>query len=515
MLDGTPFLRLYARYRLNRLRRQDPQATQARQLLGLVHRARHTRFGRDHGFAAIGSVADFQRAVPIRDYDAFWRDYWETDFPVLENTTWPGRIPYFAQTSGTSTGRTKFIPVSGEMLRSNTRAGLDLLVHHVANRPDSAVLGGKNFLLGGSIDLHELAPGIMGGDLTGIARHEVPRWGRAYVFPAKEAAREADWEKKIEKTGLISLDEDIRTLAGQPSWVVLFLDKLARMSGRGRRLAELYPNLELVVHGGLNFKPYRGIYEEWLKGSHAELREVYPASEGFIAVADKGPADGLRMLLDIGLFYEFVPVEELNNDRPTRHWIGDAEADRDYAIVISNCAGAWSYLLGDTVRLVSLDPPRLVVTGRTSYFMSAFGEHLTGEEIETAVVDAVSSLGGQLSEFAMGALPPDHEDARGRHLFVVESREREMPADAAARLADAIDRGLSDLNRDYQTHRAQDFGMAPPHVIVVAPNTFAEWMRMRGRMGGQNKVPRVINDAELFENLRAYALKHRLLATFE
>lgn len=508
MLDGTPFLRLYGRWRLARLARQDPAAVQERQLLKLVARARDTRFGRDHGFDGIRSVADFQARVPLRAYDDFWRDYWQAGFPHIAGATWPDPIPYFAQTSGTSTGRTKYIPVSREMARSNTDAGIDLLVHHLANRPNSRVLGGKNFLLGGSIALERLGEGVMAGDLTGIARHEVPSWAERYVFPDEAMAREDDWERKIEVTGRASLNEDIRTLAGTPSWVVLFLERLAALAGRPRRIAELYPDLELLVHGGLNFRPYRSVYEHWLEGSHAEVREVYPASEGFIAVADQGPDDGLRVLLDIGLFHEFVPVEELGSAAPTRHWIANAEIGRDYAIVLSSCAGVWGYLLGDTVRFVSLDPPRLVVTGRTAYFLSAFGEHLTGEEIETAVIDAVAALGGEVAEFSVGPLFPDASDARGRHLFIVEAREPHALGTHAATLSADIDRRLAELNVDYETHRAEDFGMAPPSVVLVGKECFADWMRARGKIGGQNKVPRVIHDVSLLDDLRRHAERY-------
>lgn len=508
--DATPILRLYARWRMKRLAGQRAGATQERQLLSLVKRARATRFGRDHGFDDIRSVADFQARVPLRNYAAFWDEYWKPTFPDVTDASWPGRIPYFALTSGTSTGRTKYIPVTREMVRSNTRAGLDLLVHHVSNRPSSRILGGKNFLLGGSIDLEELGNGVKGGDLTGISRHEVPSWGEPFVFPDESMAREENWERKIEQTGRASLAEKITTLAGTPSWVLLFLERLTTLTGRPRRLVELYPDLEMLVHGGLNFRPYRHVFEAWLEDSHAELREVYPASEGFIALADRGPEDGLRVLLDTGIFYEFVPVEELDSPTPTRHWISNVEPGRDYAIVLSSCAGVWGYVLGDTVRFVSLDPPRLLVTGRTSYYLSAFGEHLSGEEIEGAVIDAVDALRGEVSEFAVGPLFPDAVDARGRHLFVIELREPKDLQGGPDALANEIDRRLSESNADYETHRHEDFGMAPPHVMVVGPDCFADWMRSRGRLGGQNKVPRVIHDQELLAGLRAHADRYEV-----
>jgi hypothetical protein len=505
MLDATPLLRLYGGARLARLTRQDAARAQERQLMRLVRRAQTTRFGRDHGFEAIRSVADFQHRVALRRYEDFWEAYFGDAFPVLTDLCWPGTIPYFAVTSGTSSGRTKHIPVSRAMLRSNNGAGIDLLVHHLANRPESRVLGGRNFMLGGSVELKELAPGVSSGDLTGIAQNEVPGWAPSFIFPPRELAEEADWERKMERIARASLQVDIRTIAGTPSWLLLFFDRLAAMGGRGRRLAEYYPGLELLVHGGVSFAPYRPQFEAWLEGSHAELREVYPASEGFIAIADRGPGDGLRMVLDRGLFYEFVPVEELDRPAPARHWIADAEVGRDYAIVLSTCAGLWAYVLGDTVRLLERDPPRLMVTGRTSYFLSAFGEHLTGEEIELAVADAAAAIGAAATDFTVGALFPEGEETRGGHLFIVELAEAEMEPERLASFARALDGRLAEENEDYEAHRSEGFGMKGPAVLQVAPGTFAAWMRSRGKLGGQNKVPRVANDPDLFASLRGFS----------
>jgi hypothetical protein len=504
MLDATPLLRLHARARLRRLARLDAVATQRRVLAALVRRARDTAFGRDHGFDAIRAVEDYQRRVPLRGYEDFWRIYWQPRFPTLGGTTWPGHIPYLAVTSGTSTGRTKYIPVSREMVRSNKRSGVDVLVHHVTNRPESRVLGGRNFMLGGTVDLRDEGEGVASGDLTGIARRELPVWGRPYVFPSRELAREADWERRIEQVGRASLTEPIRTVAGTPSWLLLYFERLAAMTGR-RRLVEIYPELELVSHGGLAFAPYRHVFAEWLEGSRAELREVYPASEGFVALADRGPGEGLRMQIDNGLFFEFVPVEHLDRPAPDRHWLGTAETGRDYALAVTSNAGVWSYLLGDTVRLVDLNPPRLLVTGRTSYFLSAFGEHLSGGEIEAALVGAAEAAGREVNEYSVGPLYPDRADGRGRHAVVVEFRAGAIDDAGLAAFASDLDARLADANDDYRTHRARDFGMATPLVVAVASGTFAEWMRRRGRLGGQNKVPRVILDEDLLADLLALA----------
>ncbi len=496
MIDATPLLRAYARQRLRVLARQDAPAVQLRQLRYLVSRAAATRFGRAHGFVRIRSVADFQARTPLRRYEDFWREFFSPVFPHLAGVTWPGRVPFLALSSGTSSGTTKYVPVTPAMARSNRAAALDVLVHHVANRPRSRVLAGKSFLLGGSTDLRREAPGIRSGDLSGIAAARVPLWARPRYFPPSALALIADWDRKMDVLARLSLAEPIRALSGTPSWLLLFFERLAAVQrDRPPRLTSFYPDLELLAHGGVNFAPYRSRFEGWLAGGHAELREVYPASEGFFAVADGVPGAGLRMILDRGLFYEFVPLSELGSASPTRHWIGTAEAGVDYALVISSCAGLWSYVVGDVVRLVDCSPPRLLVTGRTSYFLSAFGEHVAGEEIERAVIHAAAWLGADVAEFAAGS---ELVGAKGRHVFVVEfDGERPPgPEDFAARL----DTALSRANEDYAAHR-RGGQLLPPRVLVAPAGAFTDWLRGRGRLGGQNKVPRVITDPALLGSL--------------
>lgn len=502
MVDATPLLRLYARWRLARLARQDAAATQERMLRRLVRRARDTRFGRDHHFAGIESVADFQQRVPLRSYDAFWTEYWKHGFPVLTDVSWPGTIPYFAVSSGTSTGVTKYIPNTTALLRANTRAGLDVLSHHVAARPDSRVLGGKALMLGGSTALKELAPGIYSGDLSGIAAKRLPAWARRFQFPPLDVALMEDWDAKVERIAHLSARTDLRIVTGTPSWLLILFRRHADLLKRDvPRAAHLYPKLDLLVHGGVNFAPYRARFEAFLEGSRAELREVYPASEGFIACADAGPFDGLRLLLDNGLFFEFVPVQELNADRPTRHWIKTVETGVNYALVLSNCAGAFGYVIGDTVRFVSLDPPRLVITGRTSYALSAFGEHLIGEEIEAAVARAADAIGRSVTDFSVGAVFPAEGETAGYHRYVVEFADGIPDRTRLARFLQVLDDTLRAENEDYEADRARGIIKAPM-LWVVPPESFKAWMKARGRLGGQNKVPRVINDQALFQSLQ-------------
>ena len=513
MHDATWLLRLYARQRLRRLAHMDPKRAQRRTLSSLIRKARRTQFGRDHEFSEAWSLDDFRSRVPLRDYDAFWESYWRAPFPRLTDCTWPGPVPWFAVSSGTTTGATKYIPVSREMRRSNVRAGAELMVHHVANRPESRLLAGRVFMLGGSTGLVRQAPGVSSGDLSGIAAAEMPGWARLRYFPPRDLEAIADWEEKIDRFAARSLDEEISAVAGTPSWLLIFFERLAGIAGsRSGRIADIWPRLEMLSHGGVAWAPYRDRFAALLEGSGAETREVYPASEGFFGIADRGDGEGLRLLLDTGIFYEFIPLDGLDSAEPDCRWIGDAEPSVNYALAVTTCAGLWRYLVGDTVMLVERDPPRVLVTGRTSYMLSAFGEHVIGAEVERAVAEAARAIGATVSDFAAGSLFPEAAGQRGGHLYIVEfgAESGGSGPDAArqARFAETLDAALCRLNDDYDAHRAGGYGLDAARVSLMPPGGFAAWMKSRGKLGGQNKVPRIVNDRDLFAALRAFADAH-------
>jgi len=502
MIDATLPLRVYAARRRVARDHLDAIETQTRTLLSLVGRAKTTRFGRDHDFASIRSVADFQARVPLRTYDEMWRDQGAAAFPLFDDLSWPGRVPYFAVSSGTATGRTKYLPVTSAMVRSNRKAGLDVLVDHVTARPRSRIFAGLSFMLGGSTALVEEAPGVFSGDLSGIATKTLPFWIRGRSFPDLSLAVMSDWREKIERLSTAALDRDIRVLTGVPAWVLELLDRMSALRAeRGEDPTRPLSNLELFVHGGVDFQPYRERFERRFAGLDVDMREVYPASEGFIAHADRGPGDGMRLHLDHGLFFEFVPVEEVGNDRPTRHWVGDLETGRDYAIVMTTCAGLFAYVLGDVVRFVDRKVPRLLVSGRLGRGLSLFGEHLIGAEIEAAVARAASVIGAEVTDFSVGPLFADENGGRDGHLFVVEFVSH---PDGIERFASIIDDELCRLNDDYRSHRTEDVGIAPPLVRVAPPGSFAAWMRARGREGGQHKVPRAISDPVLWADMLGF-----------
>ncbi len=498
MPDFTPFLKLYARHRLGVLKHQDPVETQTRQLLGLVRKARGTRFGRDHDFDRIRTIADFQERVPVRTYEDLWQDYWSGAFPDLSGQTWPGRAPWLAVSSGTTSGATKYLPVTPAMMRANKRAAIDIAVHHLANRPDSRPLSGKTFMLGGSTALVDQGQGILSGDLSGIAVKGQSAWMRGFSFPPPDLALLDDWEEKLARLTRLSLQERITMLTGTPGWMLILFERLHQMTG-GKAP---FPDLEMVIHGGVAWDLYRDRFRPFLDQTHAETREVYPASEGFIAVADRGDGEGLRLILDNGIFFEFIPLSELGADRPVRHWVGNLESGTDYAIVLSSNSGMFAYLIGDTVRFVDHAPPRLLITGRTSYMLSAFGEHLIGSELDAAINRAASATRLTVREYTVGALLPESRGGVGHHLYLVEATEQ--PDDERiARFAATVDQVLQDMNEDYRAHRINDAGMNPPAFRFLPAGSFERWMAMKGKSGGQHKVPRVITDATKFATMVA------------
>jgi hypothetical protein len=484
---------LHALVRSRELAFADPVETQARLLFALVHKARQTRFGIDHDFESIHSVADFQRSVPIRTYEELWDEYLRASYPVFDDLLWPGRIPYLALTSGTTQGATKYIPVSGEMLASNRKAAQTLIATYLIERPDSRLFHGRLFFLGGSTSLSEPAPGVLEGDLSGIAAVELSPLLRPYTFPPQSLALETDWDSKLSRLADLSSSLPITMISGVPSWLLLLFERLREKTGRAT-IAEIWPSLEVVVHGGVKFDPYRDSFREILGSPEIRLLETYPCSEGFIAFGDSDTGL-LRPVFDHGLFYEFVPVGEVGASNPTRHWLGNVASGMNYAIVVSTCAGMWAHLIGDTIRFETVDPPRFTFTGRTRYTLSAFGEHLISEEVEGAIAQSSSASAALIRDWHVG---PIFTGRSGYHQFVVEFLKE--PASAAT-FRDALDADLSCRNADYLAHRANDVCLPSPALIIARPGSFEAWMRRRGKLGGQNKVPRMDNSGSLTVDL--------------
>jgi hypothetical protein len=500
----------YARRRVAWLDRLPIESVQQNILLQLVRHSAHTQFGRDHDFARIRTLADYQSRVPLRDYEAFWSQYWSRSFPNVQGVTWPGHVPYFALSSGTTSGATKYIPVSREMIASNQRAALTALALFLAARPGTPLLTGRLFFLGGSTDLVEPVPQnrkgtkpVLAGDLSGIVAREASPALRPFTFPPPELALLGDWDKKLDLLAEHAARLPITMLSGVPSWLLILFDRLKKVTGRDR-IADIWPALRLVIHGGTRFDPYRSLFRREL-GDEVCLLDTYPASEGYIASED--PRHGLlRLLPDHDIFFEFVPMEDLKAERPTRHSIGQVEPGVQYAIVMTTCAGLWSYLPGDTVCFERRDPPLLRFTGRTRYFLSAFGEHLISEEVERAIAVAAEKSGSAVVDFHVGPVFPESPAAPGKHRFLVEFAG---PSPDAGRFATSLDGELCKINEDYRAHRQGDLTLLAPEVRAVRAGGFADWMRSQGKLGGQHKVPRMDNTGQLTEQLGTFLLQGR------
>lgn len=492
--------RRHARRRTAQLDSVNLAETQREMLLGLVRRAAHTRFGLLHDFASIRTIADYRQRVPLRDYEAFWSEFWQPFFPRLSGITWPGRCPYVALSSGTTSGATKYVPVSREMLASNRRAALTSLAWFRAAHPTAKLFTGRMFFLGGSTALSPLeSPAVLAGDLSGIAAREVPALLRPYTFPKLDVALLTDWDRKLELLVERSARLPITLISGVPSWLLTLFERLLQHTGRDC-VADVWPTLRVVVHGGTCFDPYRALFRRLIGNDEVQFQETYPASEGFVAAED--PRYGLlRLLPDHDIFFEFVPVEELTAHAPTRHTVAEVVPGVQYAVVLTTCAGLWSYQLGDTVCFERRDPPLLRFTGRTKQFLSAFGEHLIGAEVERAVSVTAERHAATVSDFHAGPIFPSCAGTPGHHRYLIEFVAAPRHLEAFARDLDAE---LCRLNEDYQAHRAGNLTMSSPEVWPVRRGGFAAWLRARGKLGGQHKVPRLDNSGRLTDELSAW-----------
>jgi hypothetical protein len=482
---------------------------QERTLLQMVARARETDFGRRHDFAHVRSVADYQAHVPIRTYLDF-DPLLEAAAAGAENVLWPGRPRYWVKTSGTTAGD-KHIPVTPEAFASHRKGGWDAFLLAAERAGGAHLLAGPMLFLGGSTALAPFGNACHLGDLSGLVVQRLPPVIRSRYSPGLDLAGIGDWEQRIAAIAARVASQDLRLLSGMPSWITILFDRVAaarRNTGRAvRDMGQCWPNLRVFIHGGVAFDPYRSVFEAWVGRALARI-EVYPASEGFVAVQTE-PRGGMSLMLDYGIFYEFVPVEDLGAAHPRRHTVADVELGRNYALALTSPAGLWSYLLGDTVRFTARDPLRLAIVGRTRHFVNAFGENVIVEEVEQALIAACRATQAEVVEFSVAPRYPTQTEARGGHDWIVEFRSPPQDLDV---FGSALDRRLQELNADYHTKRTRDVGMVAPRVIPVGAGTFYRWMRDRGKLGDQHKVPRVMNDRSVAEGLLKWADDRRATA---
>ncbi len=491
-----PFAQRVAR-RIDRMA-QNAIADQEQVLQQLIRHGQRTAFGQEHHLAAVRTPEDLAQAVPIRDYEAL-KPYIERIKAGENDVLWPGRPLYFAKTSGTTSG-VKYIPMSRESTPLHFGTARDALFNYYARTGNGHWLDGKMIFLSGSPALEKIA-GIPTGRLSGISNHLVPAWLRTNQLPSWKTNCIEDWEEKLERIVDETLRADMRLISGIPPWVQMYYERLLQRTGK-RTIREIFPNYSVFVYGGVNFEPYRSVLEA-LVGAPVDSVETYPASEGFIAFQDAFPHQGLLLNTNAGMFFEFVPVAEVGTPHPTRLWLRDVEAGQQYAIILHTNAGLWGYDLGDTVQFVSTRPYRLVVTGRVKHFISAFGEHVIGKEVEEALLPVARQAGVGIVEFTVAPQITPPEGGLPYHEWFIEFDQ--PPADLQA-FALAVDARMRQQNIYYDD--LVRGGILRPLVIrTLQRDAFRNYMKTQGKLGGQNKVPRLANNRTIADALAAFVLQ--------
>ena len=458
----------------------------------LISKAAATTFGRDHHFGDIQGYDDFKQAVPIRDYEAL-RPYVDKIISGESDVLWPGKPRYFAKTSGTTSG-VKYIPISRDSIPNHIGSARNALFNYSITRNNGSFFDGKMIFLSGSPVLDQKG-GINTGRLSGIVNHLVPGWIRSNQLPSYETNCIDDWEEKLDAIISETKDQDMRLISGIPPWVQMYFERLLEVTGK-RSVIEIFPNFSLFVHGGVNYAPYEEQIMQ-LIGKQIDTLETYPASEGFIAYQDSWPDQGLRLNVNSGIFFEFVPLSEFHSENPPRYSLQEVQPDIDYAVIINSNAGLWAYNIGDTVSFSSVDPPRLKVTGRVKHFISAFGEHVIGKEIDQSMTEACRSTGAVAAEFTVAPQVNPDDDGPPYHEWFIEFST--PPGDLEA-FRQALDKALVDQNIYYQD-LIEGGILRQLKVTEVVRNGFHRVMERDGKLGGQNKIPRLMNDRTFVQKL--------------
>lgn len=473
---------------------ENPVEAQRKVLRELIASAKGTAFGRDHDFAAIQHPADFAARVPVRDYEAL-RPYVDRVVRGEADILWPGKPLYFAKTSGTTSGA-KYIPLTKASMPYHIRAARNAILSYIHETGHADFVDGKMIFLQGSPELEE-KNGVRLGRLSGIVAHYVPAYLQKNRMPSWETNRIDDWETKVDAIVGETIGEDMRVISGIPSWVQMYFEKLKAESGKP--VGDLFPDFSLFIYGGVNYEPYRKRFEE-LIGRKVDSIELFPASEGFFAYQDSQKEKGMLLLLDGGIFYEFIKADEFFTPDPRRYTIGEVELGVNYVLILSTNAGLWAYDIGDTVAFTSLKPYRIVVTGRIKHYISAFGEHVIGKEVEEALREAVEDTGIVVNEFTV-APQVNPESGLPYHEWFVEFEKE--PEDLAA-FALKIDRAMRKQNKYYDDLIAGHV-LRTAVVSKVQAGGFHQYMKSVGKLGGQNKLPRLGNDRKIADALAVKA----------
>jgi hypothetical protein len=464
----------------------------------LIASGQFTEFGRKHRFSSIQSLQQYKEQVPVQDYEDL-KPYIERMMEGEENVLWNTPVTWFAKSSGTTSDKSKFIPVSDESLKENHyRASKDILSLYYAAKPQSDLLTGKSLVIGGSHQLVELSEDIRYGDLSAVVMQNSPFWTNWIRTPDLSIILMDEWESKIEKLAQTTIQENVTSMAGVPTWLIVILKRVLEITGK-QTIKEVWPSLELYMHGGVSFVPYKSQFEKLIGGPISYL-EMYNASEGFFAGQDDVDAEGMLLMCDHGIFYEFMPAEEWDKKHPDTLQLNEVEAGKNYALVISTNGGLWRYVLGDTIQFISLDPFRIKVSGRMKHFINAFGEELIIDNTDKAIATASERTGAIVKDYT--AAPVYFSEANnGGHEWLIAFEK--LPADMKA-FTYELDEALKTLNSDYEAKRYKDIALVLPVVKSIPPDSFEKWLTSKGKLGGQHKVPRLSNDRQTLEEIKSH-----------
>jgi hypothetical protein len=487
--------RPFASYIASVIKKESEKAVlqQEQVLIQLMQQASNTHFGKEHRFDQINIQKEFAEAVPIRDYEQF-KPYIEKVKEGKPNVLWHGKPVYFAKTSGTTSG-VKYIPITKESIPFHIQAARNALLCYVAETGNAAFVSGKMIFLSGSPELEQVN-GIYTGRLSGIVNHHVPSYLTKNRLPSIETNCIEDWETKLDAIVKETIDQDMRLISGIPPWMQMYFDRLTE--NRGKKIGELFPNLSLLVHGGVNFEPYKAKLIESI-GRNLDSIETFPASEGFFAYQDTQTEEGLLLNTNAGMYFEFVPAGEIFNKNPTRLSLGEVQLNINYALIVSSNAGLWAYNIGDTIKFVSLHPFRIIVTGRIKHFISAFGEHVIAEEVEYALLKAAEKFKVQITEFTVAPFISS-DDSPSYHEWFVEFEN--APIDMKI-FSLEVDNNLRSKNI-YYDDLIRGHILAPLRINCLHKHSFIHYMKSIGKLGGQNKVPRLSNDRKLADALKLF-----------
>ena len=474
----------------------DAELLQATVLRHLLEKAAETEYGRNHLFNNTRSYDDFARNVPINTYEDLKGDI-DRMRHGESNVLWPGQIRWYAKSSGTTNDKSKFIPVSHDGLHGiHYAGGFDTVALYLRNNPKSRMFDGKGLILGGSHSPNYNLPGSLVGDLSAILIENINPLANLVRVPKKQTALLSDFEVKRDRIARETLKKNVTNLSGVPSWMMSVLVRVLELSGK-EHLEEVWPNLEVFFHGGIAFTPYRSQYEKLITSPKMHYMETYNASEGFFGIQDDPADKSMLLMLDYDVFYEFIPLEEVGKSNPTVVPLTGVELNKNYAMVISTSCGLWRYMIGDTVMFTSRNPYKFVITGRTKYFINAFGEELIQDNAEKGLQEACRETGAEVKEYTAAPVFMD-QNAKCRHQWVIEFAQ--MP-DSVEHFADVLDKSLQQINSDYEAKRFHDITLQPLAGVGAREGLFDDWLKSKGKLGGQHKVPRLANNRNIIDEV--------------